>query len=113
MPEASSEISYSSRDRIWSKLNKCLGVFIAIGIALPLAYKSLPVVKEKSTQDAKLADLESRIDDARMQHRRLTREIELLKTDGEFLAVFARDSLAPGYMKEGETIFRIEPLETR
>ena len=113
MGDASSEIGYSSRDRIWSKLNKCLGVFIAVGIVLPLAYRSLPVVKEKAAQDAKVADLESRLEIAQMQHRRLSRDVSLLRTDPEYLAIFARDSLAPGYMKEGETIFRIERSETR
>lgn len=113
MADASSEIGYSSRDRIWSKLNKCLGVFIAVGIVLPLAYRSLPVVKEKAAQDAKVAELESRLETALMQHRRLARDVSMLKTDPEYLSMFARDSLAPGYMKEGETIFRLDRSESQ
>ena len=113
MGDASSEIGYSSRDRIWSKLNKCLGVFIAVGIVLPLAYRSLPVVKEKAAQDNKIADLELRLETAQMLNRRLTRDVDLLQTDPDYLAVYARDSLAPGYMKEGETIFRIERADQR
>ena len=108
MSDASSEIHFSARDRIWSKLNKCLGVLIAVGIALPLAYRSLPVVKEKAAQDATLAALETNLDAARMQNRRLHRDVEMLKTDGEYLAMYARDRLTPGYMKDGELIFRIE-----
>jgi cell division protein FtsB len=111
--DASSEIGFSSRDRIWSKLNKCLGVFIAVGIVLPLAYRSLPVVKEKAAQDTKISDLETRLESALMQHRRLARDVSLLRTDPEYLSIYARDSLAPGYMKEGETIFRIERSEQR
>jgi cell division protein FtsB len=111
--DASSEIGYSSRDRIWSKLNKCLGVFIAVGIVLPLAYRSLPVVKEKAAQDAKMAELESRLETAQMQHRRLTRDVSLLNTDPEYLSLFARDGLTGGYMKEGEIIFRLERSESR
>ena len=113
MAEASSEIGYSSRDRIWAKLNKCLGVFIAVGIVLPLAYRSLPVVKEKGAQDAKVSELETRLETALMQHRRLARDVSLLKTDSEYLSMYARDSLAPGYMKEGETIFRLERTDPR
>jgi cell division protein FtsB len=108
VPDASSEIGYTSRERIWSKLNKCLGVFIAVGIAIPLAYRSLPVVKEKAAQDMKIADLERMIAMANMQKNRLDRDVELLKTDPEYLGIYARDNLSPGYMKEGETIFRIE-----
>jgi cell division protein FtsB len=112
--DASSEIGYSSRDRIWAKLNKCLGVFIAVGIVLPLAYRSLPVVKEKSAQDAKVAELEARLETALMQHRRLSRDVSLLtSTDPEYLSMFARDGLTPGYMKEGEVIFRLERGQTR
>ena len=58
MSDASLEIQYSSRERIWSKLNKCLLVFIGAGIALPLLYRALPIVKEKSMQDARLKALE-------------------------------------------------------
>jgi cell division protein FtsB len=111
--EASSEIGFSSRDRIWSKLNKCLGVFIAVGIVLPLAYRSLPVVKEKAAQDAKVSELETRLELEQMQHRRLAREVSLLQTDRDYLSIYVRDGLPPGYMKDGETIFRIERSETR
>ena len=48
-----------------------------------------------------------------MQHRRLTRDVSLLNTDPEYLSLFARDGLTPGYMKEGETIFRLERSESR
>jgi cell division protein FtsB len=113
VPDASSEIGFSSRDRIWAKLNKCLGVFIAVGIVLPLAYRSLPVVKEKAAQDAKVAELETRLETAQMHHRRLERDVSLLKTDRDYLSMFARDGLSPGYMKEGETIFRLERSEMR
>jgi cell division protein FtsB len=111
VPDASSEIGYSSRDRIWSKLNKCLGVFIAVGIVLPLAYRSLPVVKEKAAQDAKVAELETRLEIASMQNRRLSRDVSMLKTDPEYLSLFARDALEPGYMGENEIIFRLDRKE--
>ena len=113
MGDASSEFGYSSRDRIWAKLNKCLGVFIAVGIVLPLAYRSLPVVKEKSAQDARVAELEARLETALMQHRRLTRDVSMLGTDRDYLSIFARDGLTPGYMKPGEIIFRLERSESR
>ena len=108
MADASSEFGYSSRERIWSKLNKCLGVLIALGIVVPLAYRSLPVVKEKAAQDMRLAELEAKIGVARMQYRRVAREVEMLENNGEYLENFMRDGLPPGFMREGETIFRLE-----
>ena len=108
MSDASLEIQYSSRERIWSKLNKCLLVFIGAGIALPLLYRALPIVKEKAAQDARMKELEELVDKKRMENNRLKREVQLLETDPEYAAIFARDRLTPGYMKEGEVIFRIE-----
>ena len=70
-------------------------------------------MKEKAAQDNKIADLELRLETAQMLNRRLTRDVDLLQTDPDYLAVYARDSLAPGYMKEGETIFRIERADQR
>ena len=102
------EIQYTSRERIWSKLNKCLLVFIGAGIALPLLYRSLPVVKEKAAQDGRVKELEEKIESSRMLNNRLKREVSLLETDPEFAAIYARDRLTPGYMKDGELIFRIE-----
>jgi cell division protein FtsB len=106
--DASLEIQYTSRERIWSKLNKCLLVFIGAGIALPLLYRSLPVVKEKLAQDSRAGELEMQLENARMEHNRLKREVSLLETDSEYLENFARDRLPSGLMKEGELIFRIE-----
>ena len=40
---------------------------------------------------------------------RLTREVTLLSNDGEYLGMFARDRVDGGYMKPGETIFRLAP----
>ena len=48
-----------------------------------------------------------------MQHRRLTRDVSMLGTDRDYLSIFARDGLTPGYMKPGEIIFRLERSESR
>jgi cell division protein FtsB len=106
--DVSSEHSYRPRTTVWSRLNICLGVFIAFVVALTLGYQVLPFVKEKATQDTKIAELGKNLDAARMYNKRLALEVRLLQTDPDFLAVYARDRLTPGYMREGETIFRIE-----
>jgi len=102
------EIQYSSRERIWSKLNKCLLVFIGAGIALPLLYRSLPIVKEKAAQDARTRELEDKAEQARITNTRLKREVWMLETDPEYAAIFARDALAPGFYEPEEAIFRLE-----
>ena len=108
MKDLSSELNYRPRTSVWSRLNICLGAFIAVVVALILAYQSLPFVKEKATQDMRIAELEKSLDVARMQNKRLALETRLLQTDPDYLSIYARDRLMPGYMREGETIFRIE-----
>ena len=108
--DASSEFGYKKRSSIWSKINQWLCLIIVVIVGVPLVYSRIPVVKVKEAQDAKAAELEGKIDKARMQHDRLTCEVRLLeRNDPEYLSLFIRDTLSPGYMKNGETIFRIEP----
>jgi cell division protein FtsB len=57
--------------------------------------------------------MEARLEDARMLNKRLAREVNLLQNDPEYLGMFARDRVNPGYMKEGETIFRFAPRSQR
>ncbi len=113
MNDVASEHNYRPRPNVWSRLNVCLGVFIAVVVALTLTYQALPFVKEKATQDTKIAELGTNLDAARMFNKRLALEVRLLQTDPDFLAVYARDRLTPGYMREGETIFRIENRSPR
>ncbi len=108
MNDLSSELSYRHRTNVWNRLNVCLGVLIAIVVAFTLGFHALPFVKEKSTQDMKIGELGKNLDAARMFNKRLALEVRLLQTDPDFLAVYARDRLTPGYMREGETIFRID-----
>lgn len=88
-------------------MNICLGALIALVVAMLLTYRVLPFVKEKAAQDERVAELGKDLASARMQNKRLALEVRLLQTDPEYLAVFARDNLQPGFMHEGETIFRI------
>ena len=76
---------------------------------VPLTYRSLPGVSEKASQDKMLAAAEAELEEARMINSRLAREVSLLRNDSEYLSLFARDAVNPGYMKPGETIFRLAP----
>jgi cell division protein FtsB len=106
--DVASELSRRPRTSIWSRFNLFLGLALAVGLVIVITYRNLPWVKEKTAQDARAAELEDRLENARMMNQRLSREIIRLQNDPEFLAVYARDRVVPGYMKPGETIFRIE-----
>ena len=107
--DASSEFGFKKRGGTWSKINQGLCFLIVFIVVVPFAYNSIPAVKEKEAQDSRATQMEEAIDRARMQHALLTCEVRLLeRNDPEYLGLFIRDSLNPGYMKPGETIFRME-----
>jgi cell division protein FtsB len=106
---ASSELIFAPRDKILSRLNKVLVVLIAVGLALPFAYRRIPLVQEKAALDKSLADAETLLVKAQMLNKRLEREVKLLQTNPEYLAIYVRDRVNPGYMEKGETIFRFAP----
>jgi cell division protein FtsB len=109
--EAVSELSRRPRISIWSRFNVVLGLALAVGLVIAVTYRNLPWVKEKAAQDARATELTTKLENARMLNQRLNREVNRLQNDPEFLAVFARDRVVPGYMKPGETIFRIDRNE--
>ena len=110
MYASAQEFKHAPREKFLSRLNKILVLLIAVGITLPLAYRALPIVQEKTVQDQRIAELEGRLEDARMLNKRLAREVKLLQTNPDYLAIYVRDRVNPGYMKPGETIFRFAPL---
>ena len=110
MIDAASEFKHAPRERHLSRLNKILVVLIAVGVVVPVAYRTLPVVKDKNAQDATLAAAEAELDETRMLCARLTKEVHLLRNDSDYLGIFARDQVSPGYMEKGETIFQFPVL---
>ncbi|MEO6738749.1 MAG: septum formation initiator family protein [Chthoniobacteraceae bacterium] len=76
---------------------------------IPLTYRALPGLSEKVSQDKMIAAAEAELAGANMIKDRLNREVTLLTNDGEYLGMFARDRVDRGYMKPGETIFRLTP----
>ena len=46
----------------------------------------------------------------KIQRKHRTGEVALLQTNPDYLAIYVRDRVNPGYMKPGETIFRFAPL---
>lgn len=94
-----------------SRLNKILLALIVATAVIPLTLRALPGRSEKAAQDKMIATAESDLAEANMIKDRLTREVTLLMNDGEYLGLFARDKVGRGYMKAGETIFRLAPRQ--
>ena len=58
-----------------------------------------------------IENLQGQVNDQKMLLARATREVNLLKTDPGYLETLARDRL--DLMREGETIFRLEPAPAK
>ena len=109
MKDAASHSRSNSPEGFLPRLNKVLLALIVGTAVIPLTYRALPGLGEKVSQDRMVATAEAELAEANMIKDRLTREVTLLTNDGEYLGMFARDRVDRGYMKTGETIFRLTP----
>ena len=92
---------------IWYFLNRLLFVLILLVLGAIAAYHFLPEVSKRRDQQARVEQLKMEVDQQRQLLIRNTRIEELLKHDPEYVGLIARDRL--DLMKEGETIYRLEP----
>ena len=94
---------------VWQRLNSVLRVLLVIAFALVIVSLFLPQGKKLSQSRGEIEALQAQVNDQKMLLARQTREVNLLKTEPVYLETMARDRL--DLMKEGETIFRLEPAQ--
>ena len=92
---------------VWQRLNSVLRVLLAVAVVFVIISLFLPPYKKLGQGRNEIENLQSQANDQKILLARQTREVNLLKTDPTYLETAARDKL--DLMKEGETIFRIEP----
>jgi cell division protein FtsB len=92
---------------IWQRLNRILRVLLFLAIWLVIVSLFLPPYNKLKQSRSDSERLQSLVNDQKVLLARQTREVNLLKTDATYLETIARDRL--DLMKEGETIFRLEP----
>lgn len=92
---------------VWQRLNSVLRVLLLLAAILVIVSLFLPLYKKLGQGRTENENLQSQVNDQKMLLARQTREVNLLKTDSTYLETMARDKL--DLMKEGETIFRLEP----
>jgi cell division protein FtsB len=92
---------------VWQRLNRILRVLLVLAIWLVIVSLFVPPYKKLMQSRAEIDNLEQQVIEQQNVLSRQTREINLLKTDATYLETIARDRL--DLMKEGETIFRLEP----
>jgi cell division protein FtsB len=92
---------------VWQRLNTVLRFFLVIASVLVIVSLFLPPYKKRTQSQNEIEKLQTQVNEQKTLLARQTREVNLIKTDPAYLETLARDRL--DMMKEGETIFRIEP----
>mgnify|MGYP001156415787 CR=1 FL=1 len=92
---------------VWQRLNSVLRVLLTLAVVLVIVSLFLPLSKKRTQSQNEIDNLQSQVNEQKTLLARQTREVNLLKTDPVYLETIARDRL--DLMKEGETIFRLEP----
>ena len=94
---------------VWQRLNRVLGVLLFVAIWLVIVSLFVPPYKKLTQSRAEIDNLQAQVNEQKTLLARQTREVTLLQTDTTYLETIARDRL--DLMKEGETIFRLEPTQ--
>lgn len=92
---------------VWQQLNRIVRALLCVAIALVLVSLFIPQHKKLAVIRGEIDSLEAQLKEKKGLLGRQNREVALLKNDPVYLETVARDRL--DYMKEGETIFRVEP----
>ena len=95
---------------VWHSLNRLLVALIAFTVVTLIACAFVPELKNAHEQSDRVEDLRAEIQKQRDLLAQHTREVDLLKNDPTYIETIARDRL--DMMKEGETIYRIDPAPT-
>ena len=92
---------------VWQRLNRILRALLVIALWLVIVSLFVPPYKKLTQSGAEIDNLQAQVDEQKILLAHQTREVTLLQTDATYLETIARDRL--DLMKEGETIFRLEP----
>ena len=92
---------------VWQRLNRLLRALLILALWLVIVSLFVPPYKKLTQSGAEIDNLQAQVDGQKILLAHQTREVTLLQTDATYLETIARDRL--DLMKEGETIFRLEP----
>ena len=95
---------------VWHSLNRLLVALISFTFITVIACLFVPELKNVHEQSDYSDNLRAEIQKERDLLALHTREVDLLKNDPTYIETIARDRL--DMMKDGETIYRIDPTAT-
>ena len=95
---------------IWQRLNRFIGVLIVLAVVAGIIGAFLPQLQRQKDAAMEEQKLELQVKTRRERVDHQTRELSWLKNDPSYVEIIARERL--DYMKEGETIYRLEQPKT-
>ena len=96
---------------VWQRLNRLLRALLILALWLVIVSLFVPPYKKLTQNGAEIDRLQAQVNEQKVLLAHQAREVTLLQTDVTYLETIARDRL--DLMKEGETIFRLEPARPR
>jgi cell division protein FtsB len=98
------------QNTVWHSLNRLLVALIAFTIFTLILCAFVPELKNAREESDRVETLRGEIQQERDLLAQHTREVRLLTSDATYIETIARDRL--DMMKDGETIYRIDPGPT-
>ena len=96
---------------IWQQLNRVVLTLLCLAGILVVVSLFVPQQKRLSQARGEIDTLQMQVKEQKNLLARQTREVNLITNDPAYLETIARDRL--DLMKEGETIFRLEPTKRK
>ena len=96
---------------IWQRLNRVLFALLFLAVWLGIVSLFVPPYKKMQFARGEIDALQAQRDEQKALLAHAMREVNWLKSDPAYLETIARDRL--DLMKEGETVFRLEPARTK
>ena len=101
------ESKQRKQEGVWHYLNRLLAILIVFAVITLIICAFLPELRREREQVSRLEELKKEIEAEKAVLSQRTQQVDLLKNDRGYVEVLARDRL--DLMKEGETVFRLEP----
>ncbi|MEI8293824.1 MAG: septum formation initiator family protein [bacterium] len=92
---------------VWHNANRFMIALIIVACVAFAAAAFYPEIARHRSLSAQLAEEQAVLAAEQLTKARREREVHLLKNDKEYVEIIARDRI--GVMKEGETIYRLDP----
>src|SRR5882757_4792803 len=100
---------HERRVRLLTAFNRIIAFLIVVGIIAAAVAYILPELHRQREAQAQVDALRRQVEARRLEVARQTRQVSWLQNNPEYLGIYARDKF--DLMKEGETVFRLEPAK--